>query len=170
MSSVQVTRSMPLTSLSQPDASPQPARSVYVPIKVEALLSSYPGLDQETQITILVTGTKDLSNASAWIELPAEVNLVKGDLKWSGDLKAHEPISFGATIVFHQTGNWCIEAWALGFNTENRDLSWSDGDSVCLYVGEDSGHKGPKPSETRIDARDLIVPYPIPTTTPEARR
>jgi len=40
--------------------------------------------------------------------------LIRGDLVWRGALKANEPVSFFAEVVFIELGHQIIEATAIG--------------------------------------------------------
>ncbi len=67
-----------------------------------------PIVGQIATLNIEVTSTVDEAEASLAIQLPPDVDLVKGDLVWNGSLRANQPQVHQVAIVVQKKGLWGI--------------------------------------------------------------
>ena len=126
------------------------------PIKVHLSISKAPALNEKATLTYTISSSSNAANTTAEIKFttarvgifpapfPIGAVLVSGNLTWEGDLKAGEPISLSAEVVFKETGKWAIELNA--HHVENENSSWGDIDIIYLTVGVDRGEFGWPPT------------------------
>lgn len=69
------------------------------------------GLGGEVNLTLTVTSNYDASNVTALIDL-AGLELVIGNLTWSGELEANVPESFSVTVRAFRVGCWNAKAYS----------------------------------------------------------
>lgn len=100
------------------------------PITVKLILSKAPRLNEQAELTFIISTISDSPSVNATIVLPEGTSLINGNLKWSGAIKATESHTMKATIMFVSEGNKTIEAKAL-YAVDNGDV-W--GDSAYLYL------------------------------------
>ena len=124
------------------------------PIQVSLILSSYPGVGQETTATLTIIAAWDMQDVVAKIELPANSTVNGGQVDWTGSLKANEPVTLQANISFVQTGNFEIRGSALA--TESEDASYSDVAYSYLIVGQDSGMAGLAPEQEGLGQTEQV--------------
>jgi hypothetical protein len=103
------------------------------PIQVDLSIDRLARLGEPATLTCVVTTSFDAPGAQAAIELPANAELVGGELNWQGDLAVGRPATLIATVVFKQGGDTAIRCRALRL-TEELD-TWGDMDAVFLSVG-----------------------------------
>jgi hypothetical protein len=110
------------------------------PISARLILSKAPRLNEQADLTFVVTSILEAPGTTATIILPDGAVLVDGDLEWSGDLAPDQPQTLHATIMFEREGNWILEAKALS-PLDNGDV-WGDAAYIYLNVTEEAGHVG----------------------------
>jgi hypothetical protein len=84
---------------------------VWPPIVLNITISDFTepeGLDSEANLTVLVTANEDISNASMKIWLPEGVELVDGNLTWSGNLITNITIALSVRIRVIELGEWHV--------------------------------------------------------------
>ena len=114
------------------------------PIKVHLSISEAPVVNATARLTLIVSTTRDALNTEAHVKLPAGATPVSGNLTWRGDLKAGQPISLSAEIMFSEAGKWAIEATAR--SVVDASASWGDIDVVYLTIGTESSSLGWPPT------------------------
>jgi hypothetical protein len=82
------------------------------------------GLGSEADLTVIISSSKDVFNATAYISLPKGISLVSGNATWSGCLKANISISLKARIKFLAIGNWFVQVRGEGIGWISTPL-WS---------------------------------------------
>ncbi len=119
------------------------------PIQAKLEISATPGVGQPATLTCTVTSTEDASGVNVNLEVPQGTQ-VTGDLSWTGDLVAGEPVILAPTISFDTPGDKALYCRALG--AERPDGRLGDLAPLYLNVGADSGAPGyaPVPAEKRM--------------------
>lgn len=122
-----------------PEALVEPATPIQVEIQIDRLAR----LGETATLTCAVSTAYDAPGTRAAIELPANAELVSGALDWQGDLRAGQPQTLAATVVFKSGGDTAIRCRALRL-TEELD-TWGDLDAIYLSVGELETREGFSP-------------------------
>jgi hypothetical protein len=110
------------------------------PITVKLIISKAPRLNEEAELTFIISSMSDAPATKATIVLPEGTDLISGDLEWSGALKAKEPYTMKAMIKFVTEGDKTIEAKAL-YDLGNGDI-WGDAAYLYLNSTADAGRVG----------------------------
>ncbi|MBX7234579.1 MAG: hypothetical protein K1X65_09365 [Caldilineales bacterium] len=111
-----------------------------LPVQISLNPTAYPGLGQPTTVVATLLAVADMANVIADLELPAGATLIDGQTQWSGSLRAAEPTTFSATIVFNQVGNWGVRGRVLA--TESADVSYSNVSYAYFNVDPEIGAAG----------------------------
>ncbi len=127
------------------------------PITVVMTLSLAPKLGQKADLTLTFKSIFDASGTQAEITLPEGSSVDSGSVKWSGDLKAGEPVTLKATIHFTKEGNFTLEGKALS-KQANGDV-WGDAADIYLHVTQTSGSVG-FPSQITVAPGDKMKGTP----------
>ncbi len=94
-----------------------PVLSENNPIIQELNISKAPLTGETVTIAVKITSLHDISGFSSDIRffnntsnqvIPGENLYIRGDLSWSGDLKANEPVQYSVDIKFPEEGEWKI--------------------------------------------------------------
>jgi hypothetical protein len=134
------------------------------PITVKLILSKAPRLEEPADLAFIVSSVLDAPGTTVEILLPEGSVLVDGNLNWSGDLAANQPIQLQATMKFVKEGNWTIEAKARR-DLENGDV-WADAAYIYLHVTENTGQVGfstqppPELGEQEVPTPPGVEPQP----------
>ena len=110
------------------------------PITVKLIISTAPRVNEQAELTFIISSVLDAPNTKATITLPDGTDLISGDLQWVGDLRANEPQTMKTTIMFTTEGNKTLEAKAL-CDIGNGDV-WGDSAYIYLNTTEESGQVG----------------------------
>jgi hypothetical protein len=161
---------------------PPVSSPVFSPIKVELFIPYAPALNQDVDVTCIVSAIYDITDLTVTISSRRRVISPDGsDIEQPyipGDnttqvfnLKANQPVSFSSKIMFKETGLWRIDAVAIGY-APIYDKYWADEASLNLTVNADSGVMGwtfpappiyPKPPQAPPEAPAVL---PDGTTAP----
>jgi hypothetical protein len=112
----------------------------HTPITVHLSMSKLPRLDEDTEVTCMVSSAADAIDTSASIILPSDALLVSGNTHWNGPLYAGQYISFSATIRFQAEGRKIVRA--LARHVIDQENSWGDLDTIYINVGTSRSTKG----------------------------
>jgi len=117
---------------------------VWPPIVLNITVSDFTkpeGLNSEANLTVTVTPKQDISNASMKISLPEGIQLVNGNLTWSGNLIANISVALNVRIRIIELGDWHIFANVEESCLES-DGKWHTysvfGTGFIIMVGENS--------------------------------
>lgn len=118
-------------------------------ISPELSLPRAPKLGQTGELTLTATAMVDAPNAQVSIQLPREIELVSGNLQWSGNMARGDVVVLKATIRPAKAGKWLIQS-ALAFSRDPGVLRFLPGHYLYLYVFEDGSDtvEGPPITET----------------------
>jgi hypothetical protein len=130
------------------------------PIRVKLILSTAPRLNEQAELTVIITSTQNAPQTRVTITLPADTNLIDGNLEWVGDLVMNKPQTLTAKLRFTTEGNKTIEAKALCDVGEGA--VWGDAAYIYLYTSKDVSHSGFSP-QPQITTGQKSTP---PSTTP----
>jgi hypothetical protein len=159
-------RSVPPLPL--PEQQPTPIVLTHVgvatPITVKLTLSKAPRLNEPADVTLEVMTVADAPGTRAEILLPPGTQVASGSAKWSGDLKAGQPVTLKATIQFTQGGDLTVEGKAL--SPQPNGDTWGDSLSIYLHVTEQAGTVGfgkqPNPNLPKAGDSTLTPPAASP--------
>ena len=106
-----------------------------------------PPLNQEAELVCTVnTPVRSANNMSLIINLPEALELVSGDLSWSGNVaKGSEVEIIRAVVRSVKTGNWTIELNRYLDPDENRGFRFQNPDPYFISISEDSAEWGITP-------------------------
>jgi len=117
---------------------------VWPPIVLNITVSDFTkpeGLNSEANLTVTVTPKQDISNASMKISLPEGIQLVNGNLTWSGNLIANISVALNVRVRIIELGDWHIFANVEESCLES-DGKWHTysvfGTGFIIMVGENS--------------------------------
>jgi len=117
---------------------------VWPPIVLNITVSDFTkpeGLNSEANLTVTVTPKEDISNVSIKIWLPEGIQLVNGNLTWSGNLIANTSVALNVRIRMVELGEWHIFA-NVEENCLESDGKWHTysifGTGFIIMVGENS--------------------------------
>jgi hypothetical protein len=116
------------------------------PITVTLTLSFAPRLGQTADLSFSFKSVVDAAATQGEVVLPDGALLDSGSLKWSGDLKAGEPVTLKAVIHFEKEGNFALEGKAVS-KQANGDV-WGDAADIYLNVTQAAGSVGFSPART----------------------
>jgi hypothetical protein len=134
------------------------------PLTVELILSKAPRLEEPADLSFTISSVLDAPGTTAEILLPEGAALVDGNLTWSGDLPANQPVQLQATMKFVEEGNWMIEAKAR-HELESGDV-WADAAYIYLHITENKGQVGfatqppPELGEQEVPTPPAVEPNP----------
>ncbi len=139
------------------------------PITVKLILSKAPRLNEEADLTFIISSIYDAPGTQASLTLPEGAVLTSGAATWSGDVKANEPQVLSGRILFTTEGNKIIEAKAL-CDVASGDR-WGDAAYIYLQVTQDAGYVGfpQSPNEIHPAVQQAGTPpagVPQPGTMP----
>ena len=156
------------TESSRPTETPGPIESEpsdpSTPITVKLILSKAPRLNEEADLTFIISSISDAPATNAAIILPEGTELINGDLEWSGALNANESHTMQAVIMFVSEGNKTIEAKAL-YDLGTGDI-WGDAAYLYLNTTVESGQAGFSSEPTRISTGAEEEPPAITPSDP----
>ncbi len=121
---------------------------VSTPITVRLILSKAPRLNEEADLTFIISSIYDAPNTQASLTLPEGAVLTSGAATWSGDVKANEPQVLSGRIMFTTEGNKTLVAKAL-CDVASGDR-WGDAAYIYLNVTQEAGYVGFPSSLTHI--------------------
>lgn len=124
-------------------------RSTKAPIDIE-LSSSAVALNKQATITATLTADID-TNSSAEIVLPNKLQYVDGDLTWSGELQADQPVTFSVTV----------KAIEVGYAQVNSSLIADFGQAVDIIyfeIGQTSGQISDQPLPENEWVSNMAIP------------
>jgi hypothetical protein len=135
-----------------PIAPPPVASPVSGPIKVELSIPYAPALNQDVDVTCIVSAIYDITDLTVTIATlrrvisqdgsDIEQPYIPGDkITQTFNLKANQPVSFSSKIIFKEIGFWSIDASATGY-APIYDKYSSDEASLSLTVNADNGVMG----------------------------
>jgi len=115
---------------------------------VELRASKLPLLAEPVELTCTVVSEMDIPDTLVRIKQLKGIEFTGGKPQWQGDLKANEPVSFSATIVFRETGKYSLEAGAKHVIDEKNSI----GGLGMLYINIMADHSeyGWKPAPIKI--------------------
>jgi len=112
-------------------------------------ISNAPALNETADVTCTVVSSADAPDARIRIYFYQGLELVAGDLEWTGNLTKDVPVQLQATIKPIKIGTWCINAEVLpSCEDAIRAPAY---DHLYITVAEDSAtvsHTNPSPEET----------------------
>ena len=122
---------------------------VSTPIKTTISIDKFPLLKEPTTLRCEVTSAEDAPGTKVEIELPHDAQVIKGEIRWEGDLYPGDIIELSPTIIFNTAGNKAIFCRAL--RAIDTDNVWGDLAELYLSVGETETlkHFSPIPSSER---------------------
>jgi len=143
------TKSVGVTQPTEVKGSIESAQSdASTPITVKLILSTAPRVNEKAELMFIISSPRDAPNTKATITLPDGTDLIIGELEWVGDLRANEPQTMKATIMFTTEGNKTLEAKAL-CDLGNGDI-WGDIAYIYLNTTREAGHSGFSPQQPTI--------------------
>jgi len=106
-----------------------------------------PPLNQEAELVCTVkTPAMSAKNLSLSVNLPEALELVSGDLSWSGDVAQGGEIEVIRAVVRSvEIGNWTIELIAYLDPEENGGFAISGSSHIYVSISEDSAEWGINP-------------------------
>jgi hypothetical protein len=110
------------------------------PVTVTMILSKAPRLNEPAELSLVIQSISDAPQTKAELILPEGTQVVSGDITWTGDLQANQPVTLSATIQFTQPGNLTVQGKALSPQA-NGDV-WGDMATLYLNVTEKAGKVG----------------------------
>jgi hypothetical protein len=139
---------------------------------IEADISRLPLVDEQVTLTCSIISSKDIPDFSAEVKFRKEMELfgpvsgvlVNGELKWSGDLKAYEPVQWSAVISFKEEGHWEIY---LGGNSLENTQNHIGGvaNNIEITIGSMKSYFGwPEPQPPSVTR---TITFPTTTRTPD---
>ncbi len=128
---------IPPSELPQNSGTQRPASSPSVPIKINLSISEKLEFNKPTDLTCTISSLVDAPNTEANVKLPVGATLISGTLTWQGALKAKEPFSFSAQIIFNKEGKWAIEG-----TVSDKSNGWGDKDTIYLTIVADHSEIG----------------------------
>ena len=110
------------------------SKNTNTPITLKFSMSKIPVVNEETGLRVEVNSIFDAQGTSVKIDLPQNVELVRGSINKTLDLKANQPESFDTVIKFKQSGNYQLTA--LANKKVDQDNSWGDMGVFYLTIGD----------------------------------
>jgi hypothetical protein len=110
------------------------------PLIIQLSMTKAPKVEEEVDVMLEIRAYRGAPGTTAEIVLPPQARLIRGELKWQGDVSVDQPMRLAIRIAFTQTGEYAIEASAL--RVVDADMIWGDQDSIFLTVKQDSGQFG----------------------------
>ena len=156
---------------------------MYNPIIQEIDISEAPKTGESATITVKITSLHDIYGFSSDIRffhndkhevVPGKSLYLNGDLSWSGDLKANEPVLYSVNIKFPEEGEWKIGTVGI---TESDPRMFQDrieltiGDGRSFYGWKplpkiESSGPDPNQAALNLDTGETVFPYKTDTTQP----
>jgi len=119
--------------------------------------SGPPLLNETAELVLTVSPAQDVSNVAIQIVLPDEIELVKGDLGWEGDLSAHQQLQQRVVVKVVKVGSYEIQASVEGLTPDGQPVQ----QRKRLYVA--TSEKAAAVSEIPVD----IPEEPVISSRPE---
>ena len=104
-----------------------------------------PPLNREAELRTTVRTLVNLTGMSVEIRLPTGLELVSGELSWTGDIPAGELKVIGATVRAVETGNWTIEVRRDLDPARNGGLGMRGSAPVYVSIFDNSAEWGITP-------------------------
>lgn len=127
------------------------------PITTQLYMSQIPALQEQVELTFIISASQDAEVIDANLNLPDGAALISGETSWQGALNAGQSYTMAAAIEFQQAGNWTIEGKALSPQGDNN--IWGDASYIYVYVAEEGSHLGFETDSNLIeDAEQIATP------------
>jgi len=110
------------------------------PITTSMTLMGLPGLNETVELVFVASTVIDAPGTEIEIQLPEDASLVSGDLRWTGDLLADQPVTVNALVQFTSYGNKELVGKALS-EMENGDV-WGDASYIYFHITENGTFEG----------------------------
>jgi hypothetical protein len=95
-----------------------------------------PSHGETAELTLVATAMLDAPGARISVELPKELELVSGNLRWNGDMAKGDLVELKAIIKATKIGKWMIQA-SCAYSPNPTTLRYLPSDYLILYVFED---------------------------------
>ena len=139
------------------------SKNTNTPITLKFSMSKIPVVNEETVLRVEVNSIFNAQGTSVKIELPQNVELVRGSIDTTLDLKANQPESFDTVIKFKQSGNYQLTA--LAHKQIDQDNSWGDLGVFYLTIGDlQSNITTFKPTASNATTSDSSTPITVNLT------
>jgi len=149
----------PVTTFIQSEKS----KNTNTPITLKFSMSKIPIVNEETVLRVEVNSIFDAQGTSVKIDLPQNVELVRGSIDTTLDLKANQPASFDTVIKFKQSGKYQLTA--LANKKVDQDNSWGDMGVFYLTIGDlQSNITTYKPTVSNATISDSSTPITLKLT------
>jgi hypothetical protein len=133
-------RSMAQTTWSDP----------HTPLYASLELNPLPTVGKPGILTCTVSSDRDAPGTQIEIELPADSQLLSGNLTWQGDIAAGQPVTLSVVVSFTSGGDQALYCRTLRYI--DQDNSWGDLAELYLNIGQQKSMLGyaPVPPEKRM--------------------
>jgi hypothetical protein len=95
-----------------------------------------PSLGETADLTLLAKAMLDAKGARISVTLPREVELVSGNLEWTGDMAKGDEIELKAVVKATKVGKWIIQT-SCAYSPNPTTLKYLPSDYLTLYVFKD---------------------------------
>jgi len=137
-----------------------------------AVLLSFPDgappLNQEAELVCTVNApARSAKNMSVSVNLPEALELVSGELSWSGDVAEGDEVEIIRAVVRSvKTGNWTIELNRYLDPEENRGFGFQNPDPFYISISEDSAEWGTTPPWYKDGDHEVPIKVVDETSSP----
>jgi len=137
----------------------EPAQRLDDIMELNLSISNTPALNETAEVTCTVVSSAEAPHARIRIYFNQGLELVAGDLEWTGNITKDMPVQLRATIKPIKTGTWCVGAEVLPPCDEGATWASVD-DYLYITAAEDSAtvsYTAPVSS-----SRGMVEPEAIP--------
>jgi len=127
----------------------------------ELEISDKPLLNQNFNMIYRISSRTDAINVEAEITLPENIELVSGNLKWSGSLEKDKSVDIPLELKVTKIGQYEIKGMVMHYFTEDREGS-REGDSDIIYLDvseKDASVSDKAPENNWRSARAFGTPF-----------
>jgi hypothetical protein len=127
-----------------------------------------PPLNQEAELVCTVNALAgSVKNLGVSVNLPEALELVSGNLSWSGDVAEGDEIEIIRAVVRSvKAGNWTIELNRYLNPGENRGLGFQNPDPYYISISEDSAEWGTTPPWYKNGSHEMPIEVVEAPSTP----